>query len=138
MSQKITEFKEFIKSHPGLRKVVYEQNKSWQNIFEEWSLFGDSNIWDKYLDEDGAQKSESILEKNIPITKEAQQLGDYLKTCINYVKKINPDNVSKTVTNIQKLMALVAGIGAANTVNAAKSNKMTGDPLFDRRFDEWY
>ena len=33
-------------------------------------------------------------------------------------------------------MSLVAGLGAVNTVNA--QNKMTGDPLFDKRFDEWY
>jgi hypothetical protein len=61
-----------------------------------------------------------------------------LKTCVTYVKKINPDSIAKTVTNVQKLMALVAGIGAANTVNASKTNKLTGDPLFDRKFDDWY
>ena len=108
-----------------------------QILYEEWSLLGATAVWDKY--KDGNVKEEISVEKpNMFISKETQQIGDMLKTCVNYVKKINPDNVTKTITNIQKIMALVAGVGAANTVNAAKSNKLTGDPLFDRRFDEWY
>ena len=50
---------------------------------------------------------------------------------------MNFSSTSKAVTNIQKIMSLVAGIGAANTANLA-SKKMTGDPLFDKKFDEWY
>ena len=137
MSQKTEEFKEFVKSHPGLKQVVYEEKKSWQSLFEEWSLLGATTVWDKY--KDGNVKEDVSVDKpNVFVSKETQQIGDMLKTCMNYVKKINPDNVTKTITNIQKIMALVAGVGAANTVNAAKSNKLTGDPLFDRRFDEWY
>ena len=100
-------------------------------------MLGSSSTWDKYKD-GNTEKEDSVQKPNIFVSKETQQIGDMLKTCMNYVKKINPDNVTKTITNIQKIMALVAGVGAANTVNAAKSNKLTGDPLFDRRFDEWY
>ena len=60
------------------------------------------------------------------------------KCTIELLKKINPDSITKTVNNVQKLMALVAGIGAANTFKAAKGNKLTGDPLFDKKFDDWY
>ena len=137
MSQKTEEFKEFVKSHPELKRVIYEEKKTWQSLFEEWSLLGSSSTWDKYKD-GNTEKEDSVQKPNIFVSKETQQIGDMLKTCMNYVKKINPDNVTKTITNIQKIMALVAGVGAANTVNAAKSNKLTGDPLFDRRFDEWY
>ena len=133
MSQKTDEFKEFVKNHPELKRVVYEEKKTWQSLFEEWSLSGSVSTKDGNVD-----KEESVQKPNILVSKETQQIGDMLKTCMNYVKKINPDNVTKTITNIQKIMALVAGVGAANTVNAAKSNKLTGDPLFDRRFDEWY
>ena len=137
MSQKTEEFKEFVKSHPELKRVIYEEKKTWQSLFEEWSLLGSSSTWDKYKD-GNTEKEDSVQKPNIFVSKETQQIGDMLKTYMNYVKKINPDNVTKTITNIQKIMALVAGVGAANTVNAAKSNKLTGDPLFDRRFDEWY
>lgn len=136
MSQKIDEFKEFVKKHPGLKDVVEKENKSWQKIYEEWTFYKDSDTWDKYAKEPISKKSSE--DSQFKPTKEVTQLGDMVKTCINYVKKINPDNVTKTIGNIQKLMSLVAGIGAANTLGAANNNKLTGDPLFDKRFDEWY
>lgn len=138
MSQKTEQFKAFVKNHPGIKKLVYESNKSWQSLFEEWTLYGDGDRWDKYKDENvDIKKEDAIINKSSPVSKEVSQLGDMLKTCINYAKKINPDSISKTVTNIQKIMSLVAGIGAANTANLA-NKKMTGDPLFDKKFDEWY
>ena len=138
MSHKTEEFKTFVKSHPGIKKLVYESNKTWQSLFEEWVLYGNSDVWDKYKDENvEIIKEEPTINKSVPVSKEVSQLGDMLKTCINYAKKINPDSISKTVTNVQKIMSLVAGIGAANTANLA-SKKMTGDPLFDKKFDQWY
>ena len=138
MSQKIEAFKEFIKEHPSLKTVINKRQKSWQDLFEEWSLLGPEKMWKSYTEGDEEVKESSSTKTAIPVPKEMAQLGDILKTCMNYVKKINPDNISKTVTNVQKLMALVAGIGAANTVKAAKGNKLTGDPLFDKKFDDWY
>jgi hypothetical protein len=138
MSQKTEQFKEFIKEHPGLKKLVYGESKTWQSLFEEWILYGNSDVWEKYKDKDVKIEKEDIDINKIPISKEAAQVGDILKTCINYAKKINPDTISKTVTNVQKIMSIVAGLGAASTAKAATNNKMTGDPLFDRKFDEWY
>ena len=139
MSQKIEEFKEFVKNNPNIKQIMKIHKLSWQNLFEEWSLLGGEKTIENYSGEgDVSMNRTSTSKASIPVTKEMAQLGDMIKTCVNYVKKINPDSISKTVNNVQKLMALVAGIGAANTVKAAKGNKMTGDPLFDRKFDDWY
>lgn len=132
MSQKIEEFKKYIKENPTLKTKVDKREVTWQELFEEWTIVGK-------VDTGGESVKETVKSStSIPVTKEMAQLGDMIKTCVNYVKKINPDTISKTITNVQKLMALVAGIGAANTAKAAKGNKMTGDPLFDKKFDEWY
>ena len=139
MSQKIEEFKEFIKKSPELKKVIDSKQKTWQNLFEEWTLLGSEATRDNYKgDGEVSMKSSSTFKNTIPVTKEMAQLGDMLKACVGYVKKINPDNIAKTVNNVQKLMALVAGIGVANTAKAAKGNRLTGDPLFDKKFDDWY
>lgn len=139
MSRKIEEFKEFVKEHPSIKKVIDTKEKTWQNLFEEWSILGSEKTWNNYSgDGDSEVKTPSTPKTNIPVTKEVAQLGEMLKTCVTYVKKINPDSIAKTVNNVQKLMALVAGIGAANTAKAAKTNKLTGDPLFDKKFDDWY
>ena len=139
MSQKIEEFKEFVKARPEIKKVIDSKQKTWQNIFEEWTLLGSNATWDTYKGEgDVNMKTSSTSKATIPVSKEMAQLGDMLKACVGYVKKINPDSIAKTVNNVQKLMALVAGLGVANTAKAAKTNKLTGDPLFDKKFDDWY
>ena len=139
MSQKIDAFKEFVKANPNLKKVMDKRKVSWQNLFEEWSLLGEEKTLEHYSEEGDVDMSKTSTSKtSIPVTKEMAQIGEMIKTCVGYVKKINPDNIAKTVNNVQKLMALVAGIGAANTVKAAKGNKLTGDPLFDKKFDDWY
>ena len=139
MSQKIDAFKEFVKANPNIKKIMDKRNVSWQKLFEEWTLLGTDRTLENYREEGDVDMSKTSTSKSsIPVTKEMAQLGDMIKTCVGYVKKINPDSIAKTVTNVQKLMALVAGIGAANTAKAAKGNKMTGDPLFDKKFDDWY
>ena len=139
MSQKIDAFKEFVKANPNLKYVMDKRKVSWQNLFEEWSLLGEEKTLEHYSGEGDVDMSKTSTSKtSIPVTKEMAQIGEMIKTCVGYVKKINPDNIAKTVNNVQKLMALVAGIGAANTVKAAKGNKLTGDPLFDKKFDDWY
>ena len=139
MSQKIEEFKEFVKKRPEIKKVIDSRQKTWQGLFEEWTLLGSDATWDNYKGEgDVSMKTSSTSKTTIPVSKEMAQLGDMLKACVGYVKKINPDSIAKTVNNVQKLMALVAGIGVANTAKAAKTNKLTGDPLFDKKFDDWY
>ena len=142
MSLKTEEFKTFVKNHPGLKKLIYEEHKSWQTLFEEWTLFGEEHeMWEKYLDGDILiDKTDDVKNVKEPTNQTSKEMssniGEIIKTCVNYVKKLDTDSVTKTVNNVQKLMSLVAGLGAVNTVNA--QNKMTGDPLFDKRFDEWY
>ena len=70
-------------------------------------------------------------------TKSTSQTEDLIKTIMGYVKKIDPDQVTKTVTSIQKVLELFGGIGGA-AAGSALAKKSTGDPLFDRRFDDWY
>ena len=138
MSQKIEEFKEFIKQNPRLKILVDKREKTWQNLFEEWSILGSENTKNNYKEGESEIKNSNPVQTSFPVNKEIAQLGEMMKTCFNYVKKINPDNVTKTITNAQKMMALIAGLGAANTFKAANNRKMTGDPLFDKKFDDWY
>ena len=139
MSQNIDAFKQFVKANPNLKTIMDKRKLTWQTLYEEWTLLGAEKTLEHYSgDGDVNMNKTSAPKANIPVTKEMAQIGEMIKTCVGYVKKINPDNIAKTVNNVQKLMALVAGIGAANTVKAAKGNKLTGDPLFDKKFDDWY
>ena len=79
------------------------------------------------------QKNEDVKSE----VKASSQTEDLIKNIMNYVKKIDPDQVTKTVTSIQKVLELIGSFGAGSA-STALAKKSTGDPLFDKRFDEWY
>lgn len=125
MESKLDEFKAFIKKHPLLKQDVISKKKTWQELYEDFVLLG----------EDGMVTSTPSTEKKIE--KKEGSTEDLVKTIVSYVKKIDPDQVTKTVTSIQKVLELFGSFGASSTAGAL-AKKSTGDPLFDKRFDEWY
>lgn len=133
MSAKLDEFKEFIKRHPLLKQEVLSRRKTWQELYEEYVLLGEEEF-DSY--KKAESKEEAPAEKKETAKKDSST-EDLIKSVIGYVKKIDPDQVTKTVTSIQKVLELFSSFGAGAS-SAALAKKSTGDPLFDKRFDEWY
>ena len=57
MVSRMNEFREFVSLHPLLRDEVKKGSKTWQSIYEEWVLYGDSNeLWGSFAKEDINQK----------------------------------------------------------------------------------
>ena len=129
MSKKLDEFKEFVKKHPLMKLQVMNKEKTWQELYEDFCILGE----EAFEPPDVEEKDEVKKEEAKPTT----QTEDLIKTIVGYVKKIDPDQVTKTVTSIQKVLELFGGIGGA-AAGSALAKKSTGDPLFDRRFDDWY
>lgn len=131
MSAKLDEFKQFIKKHPLLKQEVLSKRKTWQELYEEFVLLGEEEF-ESYKKEES--KTEEV--KETPAKKDSST-EDLIKSIVGYVKKIDPDQVTKTVTSIQKVLELFSSFGAGAS-STALAKKSTGDPLFDKRFDEWY
>lgn len=132
MSTNLDEFKAFVKRHPLLKLEVESKRKTWQELYEDYTLLGEENF-----KEYEAKKEETVEEpKSDKKTKETST-EDLIKTIVGYVKKIDPDQITKTVTSIQKVIELIGALGGGAS-GAALAKKSTGDPLFDKRFDEWY
>ena len=127
MSEKLDEFKKFVKAHPLLKNEVQSKRKTWQELYEDFVILGESAF----------DEEEVKVSKTKETKKEASSTEDMIKTIIGYVKKIDPDQVTKTVTSIQKVLELIGSFGAGSA-STALAKKSTGDPLFDKRFDDWY
>ena len=127
MSQRLDEFKEFVKRHPLIKEEVYSKRKTWQELYEEFVILGEESF----------KEEKSSSEKSKEDKKTDDKTSDVIKQIIGYVKKIDPDQVTKTVTSIQKVLELIGSFGAGAS-STALAKKSTGDPLFDKRFDEWY
>lgn len=129
-------FKEYVKEHPRLKEEVLSHKRTWQEIYEAYTLsiddpFPDYKKKELKLD-DGIKPEEKKEEKP-----KSESTEDMIKNVLGYVKKIDPDNITKYVTSIQKVLELLASFGAGATA-ASASKKNTTDPLFDRKFDDWY
>ena len=120
MSAKLDEFKEFVKRHPLLKGQVASKQKTWQELYEDFCILGE----DAFEEE----SKEESAEKTKPKETKSTSTEDLIKTVVGYVKKIDPDQVTKTVTSIQKVLELIGGLGAGASTSA----------LAKKRFDEWY
>lgn len=131
MSKNMDAFKEYVKRNPSLKNEVFSNKKTWQQIYENFIILG----------EDGTEESKETTQQETKKTTKStdtksSSTEDMIKNVLGYVKKIDPDNVTKYVTSIQKVLELLASFGAGATTAAA--TKSTLDPLFDKKFDEWY
>lgn len=130
MSEKLDEFKQFVKKHPLLKQEVMSKKKTWQELYEDYVILGNEAFDD---DNDSLANEKTEIKEE----KKSSQTEDLIKSIVSYVKKIDPDQVTKTVTSIQKVLELFASFGAGSAATTL-GKKSTGDPLFDKRFDEWY
>lgn len=133
MSEKLDEFKQFVKTHPLLKQEVMAKRKTWQELYEDYVILGS----DAFSENDNANENNIKQDNTLKEEKKTSQTEDLVKSIVGYVKKIDPDQVTKTVTSIQKVIELFSSFGAGSAA-AALGKKSTGDPLFDKRFDEWY
>ena len=83
-------FKEFVKSNPKLIDYVKENNKSWQDLYEIYALYGeDENIWNNYLKDNKTGINELV----------------------SMIEKVNLDTVKNTVDSLQKAITIIQSIG---------------------------
>lgn len=87
------EFKEFIKDHPELIKYVNNKEKSWQDFYEIYDLYGNKeDVWNEFKVKDSTEDTR----KNASISELA-----------NLVKNVNMDNVQKYINNAQKAIDVI-------------------------------
>ena len=101
--EKITEFKEFVREHPGLKDSVRNGNASWQNLYEEWYLYGsDDNQWSRY------KKNETPPASDITSNERAEQLSgaEMMTQAFEYLQKVDIDKVQKTMGTFQQFIQL--------------------------------
>ena len=122
MSSKMNEFREFVNLHPLLRDEVKNGKRTWQNIYEEWVVYGDGSEWSKYetSDNQSDKDNKSDMSKN-------RFNVDSMKNVLGYVKNINPEKVNKTLNNVQKVIQIVQTVSGPKAVNIPESASVFSD-----------
>ena len=104
MESRMDEFREFINKYPGLKNEVKSGKQTWQNIYEDWVILGeDDSKWNIYKNEKisdiGNKKIDDLLTTS------------NIKNIFEYVKKLNPDTISKTLNTVQKVLQITQSFG---------------------------
>ena len=97
------EFKEFVKNNPKLITYVKNNQMTWQNFYEIYDLYGDSNdAWKEYLNPKAEEKDES--NKNIS---KAGIAGLTLSEVVNWIKNVDLDNLQEGIGNVQRVLGVM-------------------------------
>lgn len=127
MSSKMDEFRTFVSKHPEVRTDVLSGKRSWQQIYEDWVILGEeSNVWGF---NQGKETKSSQGSKTKTDTKKLEDLfsSDSLKTIMGYIKKINPDTLSKTLNTIQKVLQITQGLSSG-----------TPSSIYNGSYNSWW
>ncbi|ASB60767.1 hypothetical protein SC22_13640 [Bacillus sp. A053] len=103
----INDFKQFVKKHPKLIKEVRKEQRSWQDVYENWVLFGESDpIWDPYREPEEAAEA-------VP---ETPQKNDFVTKMVTAVKKMDVNQMneqinkmSQSISSLQNLLNTFSG-----------------------------
>jgi len=106
-------FKEFVRNNQELVTHVKNHNKTWQEFYELYDLYGENNnIWNEYLK---TNNKTSISSSSL--------LGDTsLKEIFNVIKRIDLDTFKKGVDGLQKVVGLAQDI-VSTKGNSSQNNR---------------
>lgn len=130
MESRMDEFREFVSRYPKVRDDVRSGKRTWQNIYEEWVIYGENDPqWQKYNETDVAgSKTNTISNTNQKQTGNTQaSLNDSIKNIVSYVQKINPDSLNRTLNTVQKVVQIAQSFGGKSNVAGNYMNSAYND-----------
>lgn len=122
--EKIDSFKEFVRNNNYLINYTKNGTKTWQDLYEIYDLYGeDSDAWNKYLNEDTRNTTQSTTPKS----------PNYIEEIVRMAKNIDMDKVQEGITSLQKTLGLFGDLFASKT--SSNTKEYNPRPLY-RRFDD--
>ncbi len=87
----LDEFKQFVRTIPGIRNEVLDGHYTWQQLYEIYTIYGEKDkVFERYVNE----------------TKEKDQSLDLSKLMF-ILKNIDLDAVSRSLDGVQKILNIV-------------------------------
>ncbi len=96
----VQDFKHFLKDNPKIVKDVRMGKKTWQEIYEDWSLLGEEDeVWNEYKGEKKGGEEDKKIEK-----------GEFVSQLLNQLKKMDPDQIQNQIGNISQVLGAIQGV----------------------------
>lgn len=107
----IEQFREFVRKHPHLRNEVKQKQTTWQELFEEWYLLGESHPrWgiDQVEQESRNQKQSNIEEKEKE--KESDQTQEIIGMVLNAIKNMDINQIQQYIKSANQAIGTIQGL----------------------------
>ena len=126
MDNKMEEFKNFVKSNPFLIGYIRRGEKSWQDFYEMYDLYGeDEEAWTKFLEEEPVRE----------VTTDNKSRGGYWEEIINAAKNVDVDKVQEGISSLQKTLGLFGELFVNKNNTSGTGKEYNPRPLY-RRFED--
>ena len=126
MDKNINSFKEFVRNNNFLIGYIKRGEKSWQDLYEIYDLYGeDEGVWNKYLSEEEIKENKSGNNN---------RSSNYIEEMVRMAKNIDMDKVQEGITSLQKTLGLFGDLFASKGSNSS-AKEYNPRPLY-RRFED--
>jgi|SRR5690554_2190622 len=123
MESRMDEFKEFAARYPLLKDEVRKGARTWQNIYEEWSIYGENDPqWQAYIKKEGTESPENN-----------QDLNDSVRNIVKSIQKIKPESINRTLNTVQKVIQIIQTFGGGN-----KTSQIPMQGPMPSAFNDWW
>jgi hypothetical protein len=105
-------FKQFVQNHPELADYVFENNITWQKLYETYDMYGEnSDIWNKY------------------VPKKTKTINDIFT-------KLDTNAIQEHIKNAQKALAVIGELTSKTSENIEKNIKPSIEKPINKFFGE--
>lgn len=115
----VESFKNFVKTRPNLVKYVNSKEKTWQDFYEMYELYGESSeVWNSYLNN---TSSKGVVT---------------LKDLFGMIKNIDATEMQNSITSIQKGIGYIENlVKTKESTNIPKRSSYEARPMY-KYFDD--
>ena len=100
-------FKEFVRKHPSLTRYIKNNNKTWQNLYEIYDIYGDDDkAWEPYFEEtkstNNTQSTSNFDFKDVMKNIDLNQIQEHIKSAqkaLGFIEELT----SKGASNLNNL-----------------------------------
>lgn len=119
--EKKENFKNFVRTNPGLIKYVKNGEMTWQKFYEIYDLYGEENeAWASYLQKEIKEEKKETSSSTV---------GDFL----TFLKTIDLDSLQESVSSFQRVLGVFGDLTNKKTDTPKEEYKPR--PLY-KHFDD--
>ena len=119
----VREFKQFLKDNPKIVRDVRLGKKTWQDLYEDWSLLGENDErWTEYKD-GNSKEPEAKAE-----TPQKGEKIELISQLFSQLKNMDPEQIQKQIANISQALGAIQGVISQFQSSSGKNEQQSPSP----------